>query len=94
MKLNSDDPHIKLRVIEQGGGSGTNDYLDLINKPSINGEELIDNYNEKDPTVPGWAKENFKPTYTPDEVGALSEDAEMTFSDVETIFNMVFNTRK
>ena len=33
-----------------------NDYLKLKNKPSINGTELYDNYNEIDPTVPSWSK--------------------------------------
>ena len=30
---------------------GTTDYRQLSNLPKINGETLIDNYNEKDPTV-------------------------------------------
>ena len=34
----------------------TNDYQILKNKPSINGTELFDNYDEVDPTVPRWAK--------------------------------------
>lgn len=78
-----------------GGGGGTSDYLQLSNKPKINGVELVDNIttenlgivvpqytselendsgfitNETDPTVPAWAKEPIKPTYTAEEVGAL-----------------------
>ena len=78
-----------------GGGGGTSDYLQLSNKPKINGVELVDNIttgdlgivipqytselendsgfitNETDPTVPAWAKEPTKPTYTAEEVGAL-----------------------
>lgn len=78
-----------------GGGSGTSDYLQLSNKPKINGVELVNNIttedlgivvpqytselvndsgfitNEADPTVPAWAKEPTKPTYTAEEVGAL-----------------------
>ena len=78
-----------------GGGGGTSDYLQLSNKPKINGVELVDNTttedlgivvpqytselendsgfitNETDPTVPAWAKEPTKPTYTAEEVGAL-----------------------
>ena len=78
-----------------GGGSGTSDYLQLSNKPKINGVELVGNTttedlgivvpqytselvndsgfitNETDPTVPAWAKEPNKPTYTAEEVGAL-----------------------
>lgn len=33
------------------GGSGVYDYEQLKNLPSINGETLIGNYDEKDPTV-------------------------------------------
>ena len=78
-----------------GGGGGNTDYLQLSNKPKINGVELVDNVttgdlgivipqytselvndsgfitNETDPTVPAWAKEPTKPTYTAEEVGAL-----------------------
>ena len=80
---------------DSGGGGGTSDYLQLSNKPKINGVELVDNIttedlgivvpqytselendsgfitNEADPTVPAWAKEPNKPTYTAEEVGAL-----------------------
>lgn len=33
------------------GGGGVTDYTQLTNLPSINGEKLIGNYNEKDPNV-------------------------------------------
>ena len=38
-------------ITEGSGGSGVYDYEQLKNLPSINGETLIGNYNEKDPTV-------------------------------------------
>lgn len=68
-----------------GGTSGTMNYNDLQNKPSINGVELSGNKDllslgiqpagdyltaEVDPTVPQWAKSESKPTYTASEVGA------------------------
>lgn len=68
------------------GGNISLDYTALTNKPQINGIELngaktLDelgmqpkgNYltKETDPTVPSWAKERNKPTYTATEVGAL-----------------------
>ena len=67
-----------------------NDYRKLVNKPHINGTELYDNYDEIDPTVPLWAKENTKPEYTAEEVGALNEDAEMSLTDVKGIWDMIF----
>lgn len=41
----------------------TSDYRKLTNKPTINGgypayaQQLVENYDEVDPTVPDWAKE-------------------------------------
>lgn len=97
---NMDIIDAKMKAIENkagsgGGGGGTSDYLQLSNKPKINGIELVNNVtteglgivipqytselendsgfitNETDPTVPAWAKEPTKPTYTAEEVGAL-----------------------
>ena len=63
------------------------DYNMLFNRPFLNGRELVgmfvlkqsDIFNdvgylseETDPTVPAWAKQPQKPTYTAEEVGALS----------------------
>lgn len=64
------NPEIK-EVFELVGGS--DDYLKLKNKPSINGQELINNYNEIDPTVPSWAKQEKPPTYTAADVGAYTK---------------------
>lgn len=47
-------------------------------------------YTETDPTVPDWAKNPIKPSYTPGEIGALSiDDAEANYakkSDITTIY--------
>lgn len=68
-----------------GGGGGTSDYERLSNQPKINGVTLVGNKTaeelelqpkgdyltrESDPTVPQWAKNPTKPTYTATEVGA------------------------
>lgn len=76
----------RLGVLEEnGGGGGTSDYSDLENKPQLNGITLEGNKtledvgaqpkgnyltSESDPTVPQWAKNPTKPTYTATEVGA------------------------
>ena len=72
----------------------TSDYRQLLNRPSINGTSLLDNYDEIDPTVPDWAKKDNKPVYYPEEVGALNEDNEMHFSEIDAIFNQVFGGKK
>lgn len=59
-------------------------YNDLTNKPTIptvptnvsaftNDAGYLTGYTETDPTVPSWAKQNNKPTYTASEVGALPD---------------------
>lgn len=89
MEIQGDDDAISM-AMEQSIGGGTRDYEKLIHKPSINGTELIGNYDEIDPTVPSWAKNPTKPTYTPDEVGAIDENNEMSFADIKSIWDSIF----
>lgn len=64
------------------------DYLLMVNKPQINGHELTGNFiirvgdlendagylqTEVDPTVPLWAKQPQKPSYTAEEIHALPD---------------------
>lgn len=72
------------------GSGGTRNYRHLINKPTINGTELFDNYDEIDPTVHEWAKEPTKPAYTPEEIGAIDEDNEVSFADLLSAWRDVF----
>jgi hypothetical protein len=53
--------------------------IDAITIPTklsqlTNDKGYITGYTETDPTVPAWAKSPNKPSYTADEVGALSAD--------------------
>lgn len=67
----SPTPDLTMEVDNAGGG--TNDYNALINKPTLNGKTIQGEMKEEDPTVSEWAKEAKKPTYTPDEIGALGK---------------------
>lgn len=51
-----------------GKGLSTNDFTDA-DKTKLG--SALTSYTETDPTVPAWAKEKNKPTYTASEVGAL-----------------------
>ena len=51
-----------------GKGLSTNDFT---NEYKSKVESALQSYTETDPTVPAWAKEATKPTYTATEVGAL-----------------------
>lgn len=81
---------LKLNMGEFIDTGGTKNYNNLINKPSLNGTELIGNYDEIDPTVPDWAKEDNKPTYTPEEVGSVDINNEMPISEVKDIWDTYF----
>ena len=75
-----EDSQVELTVGE-GLPSGSTDYNDLVNKPKLNGKTIQGDVEEEDPTVPQWAKQPEKPSYTPEEVGisaiSLSEIADM-----------------
>lgn len=66
------------------------DYEKLRNLPSLNGEKIVGNMKERDPTVPAWAKQNSKPSYTADEVGAVGDENALSLSEIDEIFNGLF----
>lgn len=66
---------------------GGNDYEKLRNKPQLNGKTIIGNMEEIDPTVPSWAKEDTKPSYTANEVGAVDEDAAISLEYLASLFD-------
>lgn len=78
----------KLAGIAEGAEANVNADWDategdavILNKPTIpsktsdltNDSGFITGYTETDPTVPSWAKQPNKPTYTASEVGALPD---------------------
>ena len=67
-----------------------NDYEKLRNRPKLNGAVIEGNMKETDPTVPAWAKENKKPTYTCEDIGAISENDAMTLEEIDYIFKQLF----
>ena len=68
----------RVTALEQGGGGGGGD-VNVIEAVSFNGVNVPPDankrvsMNESDPTVPAWAKAATKPTYTAQEVGAISQ---------------------
>lgn len=64
----------------------TKDDLDPDLKEAIDkAENAIDDFTETDPTVPAWAKEANKPTYTAAEVGAIPASEASNFARKEDI---------
>lgn len=62
---------------------GTDNYEELKNLPTLNGEVFIGDKNEIDPTVPLWAKSNAKPSYKPEEIGVES----ISLEEIDKLFN-------
>lgn len=85
-----DDIDLAANINTSIGLGGTKDYRKLNNKPSINGIELYDNYDEIDPTVPSWAKNPAKPDYTAEEVGAVDIDDTITKLQIDVMFLKIF----
>ena len=69
----------------------SDDYEKLNNLPSLDGRKIIGNIKELDPTVPNWAKQESKPTYTASEVGAVDDENALSLSEIDEIFNGLFN---
>ena len=71
-------------IVTQIGG---NDYEKLRNLPTLNGETIIGDMVEIDPTVHQWAKNPNKPAYTADEVGAVDEDSAISLEYLASLFD-------
>ncbi len=56
-------------------------YNDLEDKPRLNGETIVGDMVETDPTVPNWAKAPTKPEYSANEVGAIPEGSIRVLGD-------------
>ena len=92
MTVNGDDPALAMSIEPQ---NGTMDHNKLLNRDmadqhpmtSIDGltDELAKKLEaETDPTVPAWAKQPTKPSYTPAEVGAQPAGDYALSSDIRT----------
>ena len=84
IQMNVQDESDKLQVkINEKFVEGTSDYNKLRNKPKLNGNEIIGEVEEIDPTVPTWAKAETRPVYTPEDVGAMAEGSVTSVSTTE-----------
>ena len=79
VEINEDKEALSLGLDEKFV-EGTSDYK---NKPKLNGNEIIGEVEEIDPTVPTWAKAETRPVYTPEDVGAMAEGSVTSVSTIE-----------
>lgn len=81
---------VELKIKEEIYKVHEDDYEKLRNLPTLDGEKIVGNMKERDPTVPAWAKQNSKPSYTADEVGAVGDENALSLSEIDEIFNGLF----
>lgn len=90
IQMNIQDESDKLQLdLDEKFVEGTNDYNKLKNKPRLNGNEIIGEVEEIDPTVPTWAKSETRPVYTPEDIGAMAEGSVTSVStnELDEIWN-------
>lgn len=73
MNIQDESDRLQIEALDEKFVEGTSDYNKLKNKPKLNGNEIIGEVEEIDPTVPLWAKAETRPVYTPEDVGAMAE---------------------
>lgn len=91
MNVNADG-RSDVKVINRLDSTSTRDALSANMGRVLN--DKIENSGfiteEVDPTVHDWAKESTKPDYTPQEVGAVDVDDELSFAAIDAMFAAVF----
>lgn len=93
LEIEEQQDEIELDVDNVSPIGGDIDYKKQVKgKPTINGTELYDNYNEIDPTVPGWSKEPTKPSYGYEDTGAVGGENQIEFNEIDRLFATVFGS--
>lgn len=83
MNIQDESDKLQIEISDEKFVEGTSDYNKLENKPKLNGNEIIGEVEEIDPTVPTWAKAETRPVYTPEDVGAMAEGSVTSVSTTE-----------
>lgn len=83
MNIQDESDKLQIEISDEKFVGGTSDYNKLKNKPKLNGNEIIGEVEEIDPTVPTWAKAETRPVYTPEDVGAMAEGSVTSVSTTE-----------
>lgn len=83
MNIQDESNKLQIEALDEKFVEGTSDYNKLKNKPKLNGNEIIGEVEEIDPTVPLWAKAETRPVYTPEDVGAMAEGSVTNVSTTE-----------
>lgn len=89
MNIQDESDKLQIEALDEKFVEGTSDYNKLKNKPKLNGNEIIGEVEEIDPTVPAWAKAETRPVYTPEDIGAMAEGsvASVSTNELDEIWN-------
>ena len=77
---------VQFEIEVHEGANGVSDYNKLKNIPTLDGIPIMGDMRERDPTVPEWAKQEFKPTYSADEVNAVCADDGISIDELARLF--------
>lgn len=91
MNIQDESDKLQIEILDEKFVEGTSDYNKLKNKPKLNGNEIIGEVEEIDPTVPTWAKAETRPVYTPEDIGAMAEGS-VTFvstTEIDELWNSI-----
>lgn len=83
MNIQDESDKLQIEILDDKFVEGTSDYNKLKNKPKLNGNEIIGEVEEIDPTVPTWAKAETRPVYTPEDIGAMAQGSVTSVSTTE-----------
>lgn len=75
---------IKAKYSKPSGGIPKSDLATGVQTSLEKADSALQSYTETDPTVPSWAKQTSKPTYTQDEVGDGSTYKRVTSTEKNT----------
>lgn len=77
---------VSFEVQVSDGIKSTSDYNLLKNIPTLDGIPIMGDMRERDPTVPEWAKQEHKPSYSASEVNAVSVDDGISIEELARLF--------
>lgn len=91
MNIQDESDKLQIEALYEKFVEGTSDYNKLKNKPKLNGNEIIGEVEEIDPTVPLWAKAETRPVYTPEDVGAMAEGSvtNVSITELDELWNSI-----
>lgn len=91
MNIQDESDKLQIEALDEKFVEGTSDYNKLKNKPKLNGNEIIGEVEEIDPTVPLWAKAETRPVYTPEDVGAMAEGSvtNVSITELDELWNSI-----